>query len=117
MEFCKPTAEFLTASILLFYSPINSFLDLSCWPEDVELQSRLCGFDGKADFGIWKWKIKSLLSHHKVGVALIKDGSKWTTDQKSKRAEIEEEALNLLVLNLSDNVLRKVDGASSALKL
>ena len=74
-------------------------------------------FDGKVDFGIWKWKISSLLSHHKVGVALVKDPKKWTEDQIKRKAEIEEEALNLLVLNLSDNVLRKVHGSKSVLEL
>ena len=47
-------------------------------------------------------KMKVLLSHHKVLIALNKDEDKWTAAQKSKASEIREEAYNLIFLHLAD---------------
>ena len=67
-------------------------------------------FDGKIDFNSWKKKMKALLSHNKVAIALEKDVTKWSEEKLKKKAELEEEAYNLIIMNLSDAVLRKVDG-------
>ncbi|KAL9686632.1 hypothetical protein QQ045_031025 [Rhodiola kirilowii] len=63
-------------------------------------------FDGKADFGVWKLKIKALLSHHKIGMSLEKE-DKWSVEQKARKETINEEAFNLLIVNLADSVIRK----------
>ncbi|XP_031251498.1 uncharacterized protein LOC116109392 [Pistacia vera] len=69
------------------------------------------------DFNTWKKKMKALLSHNKVGIALEKDETKWPEEKTKKKAEIDEEAYNLIIMNLSDNVLRKVDGALFSYKM
>lgn len=74
-------------------------------------------FDGKSDFDIWKKKMKVLLSHHKAHWALEKELEKWPEALKAKKSEVDEQAYNLLFMNLSDTVIRKVDGADTALKL
>ena len=74
-------------------------------------------YDGKVDFNTWKKKMKALLSHNKVAVALEKDQTKWPEEKLKKKVEIDEEAYNLIIMNLADNVLRKVDGAETPLTL
>ena len=74
-------------------------------------------FDGKVDFGVWQKKMKALLTHHKVAIALEKDLEKWPEASKARKSEIDDEAYSLLILNLSDGVLRKVDGEDTPLKL
>ena len=71
-------------------------------------------YDGKGDFGSWKKKMRVLLSHHKVAIALEEDAVKWTPAQKAKESEIKEEAFNLIFLHLADSVIRKVDGMVTA---
>ena len=48
-------------------------------------------YDGKGDFGSWKKKMRVLLSHHKVVIALEADAAKWTAEQKAKESEIKED--------------------------
>jgi len=74
-------------------------------------------FDGKGDFGSWKKKMRVLLSHHKVLIALEEDDRKWSADQLERIEEIREEAYNLIFLHLGDSVIRKVDGMSNPLEL
>ncbi|XP_031267579.1 uncharacterized protein LOC116126025 [Pistacia vera] len=74
-------------------------------------------YDGKMDFNTWKKKMKALLSHNKVGIALEKDGTKWSEEKMKKKVEIDEEAYNLIIMNLSDSILRKVDGIDTPIKL
>ena len=72
-------------------------------------------FDGKGDFRSWKKKMKVLLTHHKVLIALEEDDRKWSVDQLERTEEIREEAYNLIFLHLGDSVIRKVDGMSNPL--
>ena len=74
-------------------------------------------FDGKGDFNSWSKRIRALLSHNKVLVALEADENKWSEEALKRKPEILEEAYNLLILNLSDAVLRKVDGLESAIEV
>ncbi|XP_031261812.1 PR5-like receptor kinase [Pistacia vera] len=74
-------------------------------------------YDGKIDFNSWKKKMKALLSHNKVGIALEKDEEKWPADKLKRKAEIDEESYNLIVMNLANNVLRKVDGLEAPIAL
>ena len=62
-------------------------------------------FDGKGDFDSWKKKMRVLLSHHKVLIALKPDDRKWTEDQLARTDEVREEAFNLIFLHLSDSVI------------
>ncbi|XP_031266617.1 uncharacterized protein LOC116125023 [Pistacia vera] len=74
-------------------------------------------YDGKIDFNSWKKKMKALVSHNKVGIALEKDAEKWPADKLKRKAKIDEEAYNLIVMNLADNMLRKVDGLEAPIAL
>lgn len=74
-------------------------------------------YDGKIDFGSWKKRMRALLSHNKVLISLELDEKKWSAEQVKKKAEIDEEAYNLMILSLSDTVLRKVDGSNTTVEL
>jgi len=74
-------------------------------------------FDSKGDFGNWKKKMRVLLSHHKVLIALEPDDRKWSPDQLARTEEVREEAYNLIFLHLGDFVIHKVDGMNSPLDL
>ena len=74
-------------------------------------------FDGKEDFTTWKKKMRVLLSHHKVALALEPDPEKWPKMEKETKDEILKEAYNLIFLHLGDSVIRKVDGMHTAIQL
>ena len=74
-------------------------------------------FDEKGDFGSWKKKMRVLLSHHKVLIALESDDRKWSTEQSARTDEIREKAFNLIFLHLGDAVIKKVDGMTKPLDL
>ena len=74
-------------------------------------------FNGKSDFSSWKKKMKVLLSHHKVLIALEPDDRKWTANQIARTDEVREEAYNLIFLHLGDSVIRKVDGMNTSIDL
>ncbi|XP_031273418.1 cytochrome P450 71D11-like [Pistacia vera] len=57
------------------------------------------------DFNTWKKKMKALLSHNKVGIALEKDDTKWPEEKLKKKVEVDKEAYNLIIMNLSNTVL------------
>lgn len=74
-------------------------------------------FDGKCDFESFKKKMRVLLSHHKVAVALETYKGKWTVDHIEKEANINEVALTLSFFHLVDNVIRQIDGMDTSLSL
>ena len=74
-------------------------------------------FDGNGDFDSWKKKMRVLLSHHKVLIALEPDDQKWSDEQTTRTDEIREEAFNLIFLHLGDAVIRKVDGMTNPFDL
>ena len=74
-------------------------------------------FDGNRDFRNWKKKMRVLLSHHKVLIALEPNDIKWFTKQSARTDEIRDEAFNLIFLYLGDTVIRKVDGMTNPLDL
>jgi len=75
-------------------------------------------FDGKGDFGSWKKKkMRVLLSHHKVLIALELDDRKWSNEQIAKTNEIRKEAFNLIFPHLGDTMIRQVDGMTKPLDL
>ncbi|XP_031249850.1 uncharacterized protein LOC116107700 [Pistacia vera] len=74
-------------------------------------------YNGKIDFGSWRKKMKALLSHNKVSITLEKDSTKWPEENLKKKAEVDEEAYNLIIMNLTDSVLHKVDGFETPIGL
>jgi len=46
----------------------------------------IASYDGKTDFSVWGTKIRALLSHHKVAIALEPKEEKWSEDQKKRKA-------------------------------
>ena len=73
-------------------------------------------FDGKSDFGSWK-KMRILLSHHKVLIALETDERKWTAEQLARANKVREEAFDLIFLHLGDSVIHKVDDMNTPIEL
>ncbi|KAL2252649.1 UNVERIFIED_CONTAM: hypothetical protein Sindi_0059600 [Sesamum indicum] len=63
-------------------------------------------FDGKGDFSIWQQKMKGILIQQKVFQAI--DGRYTDTISEEKVLENYEFAYSSIILNLYDNVLRKV---------
>ncbi|CAM8943961.1 unnamed protein product [Rhodiola kirilowii] len=74
----------------------------------------ITAFDGKADFQVWGMKMRALLSHHKCLIALEESDDKWSEEQKKRKAELDEEAFNLIILSLSDSIIRKDEAAPAA---
>ena len=74
-------------------------------------------FDGKGDFSMWKKKMKAVLVQQKYAKA-ISNPSKFPEVMKtSEKQEIMENAYNLLILNLVDNVLRQADKEDTTFKI
>lgn len=77
-------------------------------------------FDGHGDFNLWQMKMRVILVQHKciqapnevMAAKGEKDKAKSTPSQEMK--ELQQLAFSLLILSLSDNVLRQVSKASSA---
>ncbi|KAL2243392.1 UNVERIFIED_CONTAM: hypothetical protein Sindi_0457200 [Sesamum indicum] len=69
-------------------------------------------FDGKSDFSIWQQKIKGILIQQKVFKAI--DGKYSDSISEEKALENDEYAYSSIILNLSDNVLRKVGKQDTA---
>lgn len=72
---------------------------------------------GRSILAIGKKKMKASLSHNKVSIAQEKDATKWSKEILRKKVEVDEEAYNLIIMNLTDNVLRKVDGFETLITL
>ena len=61
-------------------------------------------WDGKGDFSMWKKKMPAVLVQHECAKAIV-DPNKFPKMMKSSdKQEIMENAYNLLILNLADNV-------------
>ena len=74
-------------------------------------------FDGKGDLTIWKKKMRAVLVQQKCAKA-ISDPSKFPKMMKSSdKQEVLENTYSLLILNLTDNVLRQVDEEDTTLKV
>ena len=77
-------------------------------------------FSGKNDFGLWRIKMRPMMVHQGLSGALDSDGSKekqeGDLDQKDlvKKQEMMDRAHSLLILNLTDKVLREVSKEKTA---
>ncbi|CAM8968213.1 unnamed protein product [Rhodiola kirilowii] len=74
-------------------------------------------YDGKGDFKVWGMKMRALLSHHKCLIGLEEKPDLWSEDQKKRKGEIDEEAFNLIILSLSDSIIRKVSDCKTPTEL
>lgn len=72
---------------------------------------------GKNDFGLWRMKIRTMLIQQGLADALNKDDAKVDLDEKAKtkRAEVLAKAHSVVILSLSDKVLREVSKETNAL--
>ncbi|KAL8473661.1 hypothetical protein ACS0TY_030488 [Phlomoides rotata] len=65
-------------------------------------------FSGKNDFRLWKVKMKALLDHHSLAIALKSDEDEESSISREKKIEIMEKAHSAIILCLGDKPLRKV---------
>ncbi|KAL8496305.1 hypothetical protein ACS0TY_020137 [Phlomoides rotata] len=65
-------------------------------------------FTGKNDFGLWKFKMKALLTHNGLADALKETSTEESLDTAERRSEIQEKAHSAIILCLGDRVLREV---------
>ncbi|TXG53283.1 hypothetical protein EZV62_022452 [Acer yangbiense] len=66
-------------------------------------------FDGSGDFGIWRIKVKALLSQQKILKAIEGPEKLPESLTKEQKNDMPEMALGTIILNLFDNVLREVN--------
>lgn len=78
-------------------------------------------FDGRGDFHMWQKKMKKVLVQHRCAKALVQKESKEIsakiTAQEEQHLDMNKLAFSLLILNLSDNVLRQVNEKETAAKV
>ncbi|CAM8890279.1 unnamed protein product [Rhodiola kirilowii] len=77
----------------------------------------ITAYDGKGDFKVWGMKMRALLSHHKCLIGLEEKTNLWNEDQKKRKGEIDAEAFNLIILSLSDSIIRKVSDCKTPTEL
>lgn len=61
--------------------------------------------------------MRAPLSNHRVSFVQERDLEKWPNDIVNRKARTDEEAYNIMILNLSYSVLREVDEAETPLNL
>lgn len=71
-------------------------------------------FTGENDFTLWRIKMKALLVHQGLSVAICKEEMENVAD-KSKIQEIQAKAHSALILSIGDEVIREVSGEETAL--
>ena len=65
-------------------------------------------FNGKGDFGIWQKRMKVILVQQKVALALNGEKSLPSSMSEAEKEKMLETAYSIIILYLSDNVLRQV---------
>ncbi|TXG66516.1 hypothetical protein EZV62_007791 [Acer yangbiense] len=75
----------------------------------ISMKFEIDKFDGIRDFGIWKRKVKALLSLQKI--LKVIEGSEKLPDSLNdeQKSDILKMALGTIILNLFDNVLREMN--------
>ena len=74
-------------------------------------------FDGRGDFNMWRKKMKAILVQQKCVRALGGEKDFPETMSETEKEDLMEYAYSLLILNLSDNVLRQIDDEDTAAKV
>lgn len=65
-------------------------------------------FDGKRDFSVWRERMKAILVQMKVAKVLYENKPLSDTMKPGEIEEIQELAYNIIILYLSDKVIREV---------
>ncbi|CAJ2665889.1 unnamed protein product [Trifolium pratense] len=65
-------------------------------------------FTGKNDFGLWKVKVRAILTQQKCVEALLGISNMPNTLSNAEKSEMNDKALSVIILCLADNVLREV---------
>ena len=63
-------------------------------------------FNGRNDFGLWKMKMEAILIQQ--GITLLSDKDLLESMIEKERQEVQRKAYSLIILSLSDQVMRKV---------
>ncbi|TXG68247.1 hypothetical protein EZV62_003182 [Acer yangbiense] len=80
----------------------------------MSLKFNIDKFDGTGDFGIWRKKVKALLSQQKILKAIEGPDKLSDSLNAEQKDDMLEMALGTIILNLSDNVLREVNDETTA---
>ncbi|KAL8489406.1 hypothetical protein ACS0TY_025348 [Phlomoides rotata] len=72
-------------------------------------------FSWKNDFGLWKVKMKALLVHHGLVIALKSDKDEESSISRERKIEIMEKAHSAIILCLGDKPLREVSKEKTAI--
>ncbi|KAL8493858.1 hypothetical protein ACS0TY_024865 [Phlomoides rotata] len=72
-------------------------------------------FSWKNDFGLWKVKMKALLVHHGLVIALKSDKDDESSISRERKIEIMEKAHSAIILCLGDKPLREVSKEKTAI--
>ncbi|CAJ2638177.1 unnamed protein product [Trifolium pratense] len=65
-------------------------------------------FTGKNDFGLWKVKVRTILTQQKCVEALLGISNMPNTLSNAEKSEMNDKVLSVIILCLADNVLREV---------
>ena len=65
-------------------------------------------FNGRNDFRLWKMKMEAILIQQGVEKALLLDKDLLESMIEKERQEVQRKAYSLIILSLSDQVLRKI---------
>ncbi|CAJ2674023.1 unnamed protein product [Trifolium pratense] len=65
-------------------------------------------FTGSNDFGLWKVKVRAILTQQKCSEALLGIANMPNTFSAAEKNEMNDKALSAIILCLADNVLREV---------
>ncbi|MCI15487.1 glutamate receptor 3.6, partial [Trifolium medium] len=65
-------------------------------------------FTGKNDFGLWKVKVRAILTQQNCAEALLGISNMPNTLSNAEKNEMNDKALSVIILCLADNVLREV---------
>ncbi|TXG72686.1 hypothetical protein EZV62_001265 [Acer yangbiense] len=80
----------------------------------MSLKFNIDKFDGTCDFGIWRRKVKALLSQQKILKAIEVPDKLSDSLNAEQKDDMLEMALGTIILNLFDNVLREVNDETTA---
>ncbi|TXG46510.1 hypothetical protein EZV62_027990 [Acer yangbiense] len=80
----------------------------------ISMKFEIDKFDGTEDFGIWRRKVKALLSQQKILKAIEGPDKLPDSLNDEQKSDMLEMALRTIILNLSDNVLREVNDETTA---
>ena len=78
------------------------------------LKFELSQFDGTRDFSSWRKKLRAMMVHHKLQMALEDPSTLPSSVTDVQKKEMQESAYSIIVLYLADNILRQINGEEIA---